>query len=877
MHVCGDLKDHQPTRMEDRNKMSGPNQQQRRRRASGVLAEAIRKDLERDANGGAEPDAPKRRERRTSAAFRRASFQAGPVPLRSEDMQQQQRQQGQSRRGSSTNMARRASSSNLARRGSSSALHVKGGTSSSRRTSISKKISSNVTDKKPATKTSPYPSQRAQQHPSGDTSDEDDDDALIMACVANMESRSKPGYRPTPALPTSASEPRSKHSTTSPNADQKQKGALDNFLESQKQERAALAYFQAQQAEQAAIFQAMQQGGEKTKQISPQPSLTSTNTAPRKEKPISSELARHRARIKAAQEREDNAFTGMSLEQHKARIANQYGDRNKEKSTKKTGEGDIKNSENKKSKQSQGKSSQKKKDRQADASSPRTASSGAPLSSMGRKKNGDGGKIEVIEAKKVSSRPRYNDKCEVPAQSSNQPKEERRELEGSLRKLENLPTEPSSTAPSTDDTRRKQLTACGESVSSSSRRNVILAASQSIRSQGYDELSESLRSLRSLNDGLLEDADLESEKQRAIQAIADKMGEDEIDDLANLINDVECVFNSASSLLSTNSSASSQCHHQKPKRSIKRKQEKRQASPPRSHSGTPPPLQDLRKFDRGEHFLSSDDPILFFEGISPSYQHGTKPGDGTKDPKFIVDRPSKRPGTSSSVEFVDEPVAVVKIPHLHDMTSDEKLALWFSQAEHRQMRKKILKDIYALHREDTERVTCSRGLEYATCEAEWHHRKTNKDNALSCILEEQSRQKKFDDHDAAELATVSTIHSQVSQFYAQEKGEADERYVDQNVRDGNNKSKADAANYENLGQSNSSLQEVPAGPGFLPNFFTSFTKGLSSEEVQTRRDASASSANHSSHLICDFGERARRASGLSITDEDKRVVGSKAA
>ena len=825
--------------MEDRNKMPGPNQQ-RRRRASGVLAEAIRKDLERDANGGAEPDAPKRRERRTSAAFRRASFQAGPVPLRSEEMQQQQRQQGQSRRGSSTNMARRASSSNLARRGSSSALHAKGGTSSSRRTSISKKISPNVIDKKPATKTSPYPSQRAQQPPSGDTSDEDDDDALIMACIANMESRSKPGYRPTPAPPTSASEPRSKHSTTSTNAEQKQKGAIDAFLESQKQERAALAYFQAQQAEQAAISQAMQQGGEKIKQISPQPSLTSTKTAPREEKPISSELARHRARIKAAQEREDNAFTGMSLEQHKARIANQYGDCNKGKSTKKTGEGDIKSSKDKNSSQSQGRSSQKKKDRQTDASFPRTASSGAPSSSIPRANN---------------------DKCEEPTKSK-QPKAKRRELEGSLRKLENLPTESSSTAPSTNDSHRKRLTACDESVSSSSRRGVILAASQSIRSQGYDELGESHRSLRSLDNGLLEKGvDLESEKQRAIQAVPDKMGDDEIDD-------------SSPSPLSTNSPASSQCHHQKPKRSIERKQEKRQASPPRSHSGTPPPSQDLRKFDRGEHFLSSDDPILFFEGMLPSLQKGTQPGGGRKDSKLILDRPSKRPGTSSkAIEFVDEPVAIVKIPHLHDMTSDEKLAMWFSQAEHRQMRKKILKDVYALHREDTERVTCSRGLEYATSEAEWRHRKTNKQNALSSVLEEQSRQKKFDDHDAAELATVSTIHSQVSQFYARERGEEDERYVDQNVRDGNNKSKPDATNHDDLGQSNSSLQEVPAVPGFLPNFFASFTKGLSTEEVQTGRD----SANHSSHLICDFGERARRASGHSITDGDKRVVGSKAA
>ena len=857
--------------------MSGP-KQQRRRRASGVLAAAIRKDLERDANGGAEPDAPKRRERRTSAAFRRASFQAGPVPLRSEEIQQQQRQQGQSRRGDDTNMARRASSSNLARRGSSSALHEKGGTSSSRRTPMSKKISPSVTDKKPATKTSPYPSQQ-QQHPVGDTNGEDDDDALIMACIANMESRSKPGYRPTPASHTS--EPRSKRSTTSTNADQKQEGVLDAFLESQKQERAALAYFQAQQAEQAAIFQAMQQGGEKTKQISPQPSLTSTNTALREDKPISSELARHRACIKAAEERENNAFTGMSLEQHKARIANQYSDHNKEKSAKKTGKGDnIKSSKNKKSKQSQGKSSQKKGDRQTESSSPRTASSEDPSSSIGPKKNWDGSTTEVIDAKKTSSRPRTstNDKCEEPDKSSNQPKAERRVLEGSLRKLENHPTESSSTASSTIENRRKQLSACGESVSSSSKKNVILAASQSIRSQGYDALGESHRSLRSLDDGLFEeDVDLESEKQRDIQAIADKIGDDEIDDLANLINDVECVFNSASSLLSTSSSASLQCHHQKPKRPIKRKEEKRQASPPRSHSGTPPPSQDLCKFDRGEHFLSSDDPILFFQGISPSHQKGTMPGDSKKDSKLILGRPSKRPGTSGSIEFVDEPVAIVKIPHLHDMTRDEKLALWFSQAEHRQMRKKILKDIYALHREDTERITCSRGLEYATCEAEWHHRKTNKDNALSCVLEEQSRQKKFEDHDAAELATVSTIHSQVSQFYAREKGEADERYVDQHVRDGNNKSKADATNHENLGQSNSSLQEVPSGPGFLPAFFTSFRKSLSSEEIQTGRDASASSANHSSHLLCDFGERVRRASGLSITDEDKHVVGSKAA
>ena len=872
--------------------MPGPNQ--RRRRASGVLAEAIRKDLERDANGGAEPDAPKRRERRTSAAFRRASFQACPVSRSSDEMQQQQhaQPQGQSRRGSSTNnnLARRGSRSNLARRGSSDALQVKGDTSSSRRTSTSKKIGLNTTDKKPATKSPTSPYQR-QRYSSGDTSDEDDDDALILACVAKMESRSKPGYQPTTPTttrPTNDSEARPKRSTASTNTDQKQRGALDAFLESQKQERAAIAYFQSQQAEQAALAEAMQQqGGENTRQSSPQLSLTSTKTAPREEeRPISSELARHRARMKAAQEREDNAFTGMSLEQHKARIASQYGDRNTKNSSKKTGEGGIKSSsKNKKSEQSRGSPSQTKTKQRSVASSPRTASSVVLSSSTHpkkNKKNEDRGKPHVVDAKKTSSRPRNKDNCEEAAKFPKQTKEKNRGLDGSLRKLKNLPTESSLIAPSIHDTLRNQRAACGESISSSSRRNVILAASQSIRSQGYDELGGSHRSLRSLDDGLLDDdAELESEKQRAMQAIADKAGDDEIDDLANLINDVECVFNSASSLLSAHSSASSQ-RHQKPKHSIKSKPEKKAVSQPppplpHSHSSTPPipRSQDLRKFDRGEHFLSSDDPILFFEGIPSSHHKDTKPRDSGRDSTSILERPSKRLG--SSIKFVDEPVAVIKIPHLSDISSDEKLALWFSQEENRRMRKKILRDIYALHSKDKEGVTCSRGLEYAACEAEWHHRKTNKDNALSCVLEEQSRQRKFEDYDAAELATISTIHSQVSQFYAREKGEADERYVDQNVRDGNSKSKSDATNHEHLGQSNSSLQEVP-GPRFLPSFFASLTKGLSPEEVQTGQDAGAgSSANKSSHLICDFGERARRASGLSITDEDKRVVGSKAA
>ena len=98
--------------------MSGSNQ--RRRRASGVLAEAIRKDLERDANAGAETDAHRRRERRNSAAFRRASFQAanavGPAPpagvknlgkmAKDDDEMERQQQDPSARRRSSTNLVR---------------------------------------------------------------------------------------------------------------------------------------------------------------------------------------------------------------------------------------------------------------------------------------------------------------------------------------------------------------------------------------------------------------------------------------------------------------------------------------------------------------------------------------------------------------------------------------------------------------------------------------------------------------------------------------------------------------------------------------------------------------------------------------------------
>ena len=112
--------------------MSGSNQ--RRRRASGVLAEAIRKDLERDANAGAETDAHRRRERRNSAAFRRASFQAanavGPAPpagvkklgkMAKDDDEMERQQQGLSaRRRSST-------TGNLVRRGSGSNAHTQDG------------------------------------------------------------------------------------------------------------------------------------------------------------------------------------------------------------------------------------------------------------------------------------------------------------------------------------------------------------------------------------------------------------------------------------------------------------------------------------------------------------------------------------------------------------------------------------------------------------------------------------------------------------------------------------------------------------------------------------------------------------------------------
>ena len=443
--------------------MSGSNQ--RRRRASGVLAEAIRKDLERDANAGAEADAPRRRERRSSAAFRRASFQAanavGPAPdgvkklgtTASNDEEMHRQQQGLSaRRRSSTNLVRRESGSNVARRGSTGNSAPKGGTYP-RRTSISKKKSP-VDDKKQAAKPS-SPTARRPQRPSGETDDDEeegDDDALIMACMANIESRSKPGYRPSP--PTVSESSKSKQSTVAnTKAERGKQGSLDAFLESQKQERAALAYFQAQQAEASALLRATQNGADKVKKGSPQSSFTK-KTAPtcREEKPISSELARHRARVKSAQEREDNTYTGMNLEEHKARIASRYG---------------------------------------GDASANEKSSV----------------KLKKVETRKASSRSR---KCEEATMPSKQPEKKKSELQqkrGSLHKLKDLP---SVSSPSS------QSKSVGSVSSSSSRKDAILAASRRIRTQDYDDLSASHRSLTSTGNRSRENAKRGEENERCV-------------------------------------------------------------------------------------------------------------------------------------------------------------------------------------------------------------------------------------------------------------------------------------------------------------------------------------------------------------------------
>ena len=483
--------------------MSGSNQ--RRRRASGVLAEAIRKDLERDANAGADTDAHRRRERRNSAAFRRASFQAanavGPAPpagvkklgkmVKDDDEMERQQQDPSARRRSSTtgNLVRRGSGSNVARRGSNGSSAPKGGTYP-RRTSVSKRRSP-VDDKKQAAKSS-SPTTRHPQLSSDETDEDeeeeggDDDDALIMACIANVESRSKPGYRPSP--PTVSESSKSKQSTiASTKAERGDQGALDTFLESQKQERAALAYFRAQQAEASALLRATQNGADKVKKNSPRSSFTSTNTAPREEKPISSELVRHRARIKAAQEREDSAYTGMNLEEHKARIASRYG-----------GDASVIKKSVKLKKVSSSSSppspkggdpndrSVKLKKASSSSSSPsptvnpkKTSSSSSSSSSP----KGEAGK----EERKASSRSRKSKEATMP---SKQPEKKKRELQqkrGSLHKLKDLPSVSSSSSPS------KSV----GSVSSSSRKDAILAASRRIRTQGYDDLSESHRSLTS--------------------------------------------------------------------------------------------------------------------------------------------------------------------------------------------------------------------------------------------------------------------------------------------------------------------------------------------------------------------------------------------
>ena len=454
--------------------MSGSNQ--RRRRASGVLAEAIRKDLERDANAGAETDAPRRRERRSSAAFRRASFQAanavGPAPdgvkklgtTASNDDEMHRQQQGLSaRRRSSTNLVRRESGSSVARRGSTGNSAPKGGTFP-RRTSISKKKSP-VDDKKQAAKSS-SPTARRPQRPSGETDDDEeecDDDALIMACMANIESRSKPGYRPSP--PTVSESSKSKQSTVAnTKAERGKQGSLDAFLESQKQERAALAYFQAQQAEASALARATQNGADKVKKGSPQSSFTK-KTAPtcREEKPISSELARHRARVKAAQEREDNTYTGMNLEEHKARIASRYG-------------GNASGTNEKSSV---------------------TSSSSSPSPKGETRK----------EERKASSRSR---KCEEATMPSKQPEKKKSELQqkrGSLHKLKDLP---SLSSPSS------QSKSVGSVSSSSSRKDAILAASRRIRTQGYDDLSASHRSLTSTGNRSRENAKRGEENERCV-------------------------------------------------------------------------------------------------------------------------------------------------------------------------------------------------------------------------------------------------------------------------------------------------------------------------------------------------------------------------
>ena len=498
--------------------MSGSNQ--RRRRASGVLAEAIRKDLERDANAGAEIDAHRRRERRNSAAFRRASFQAanavGPVKklgkMAKDDDEMERQQQGPSaRRRSSTtgNLVRRGSGSNVARRGSNGSSAPKGGTYP-RRTSISKRRSP-VDDKKQAAKSS-SPTTRHPQRPSDETDEDDDeeeegdddDDALIMACIANVESRSKPGYRPSP--PTVSESSTSKQSTiASTKAGRGKQGTLDAFLESQKQERAALAYFQTQQAEASALLRATQNGVDKVKKNRPQSSFTSTNTAPREEKPISSELARHQARVKAAQEREDSAYTGMNLEEHKARIASRYGG-DASAITKSVKPKKVSSSSSPSSPKGGDPNDRSVKLKMASSSSSSPSPTVNPKktsSSSSSSPKGEAGK----EERKASSRSRKSKEATVP---SKQPEKKKRELQqkrGSLHKLKDLPSVPSPSSQSK----------CAESVSSSSsRENAILAASRRIRTQGYDDLSESHRSLTSTGNRSRESAKRGEEDERYV-------------------------------------------------------------------------------------------------------------------------------------------------------------------------------------------------------------------------------------------------------------------------------------------------------------------------------------------------------------------------
>jgi hypothetical protein len=331
--------------------------------------------------------------------------------------------------------------------------------------------------------------------------------------MANIESRSKPGYRPSP--PTVSESSKSKQSTiASTKAERGKQGALDAFLESQKQERAALAYFQAQQAEASALARATQNGADKVKKGSPQSSFTSATTAPRQEKPISSELARHRARVKAAQEREDNAYTGMNLEEHKARIARRYGGdaSANEKLVKLKKVSSSSSPQSPKGGDPTGNDRSVKPEKASSSSSPpspkdhpierlvkpkKTSSSSSPSP------KGETGK----EERKASSRSR---KSKEATKSSKQPEKKKRELQqvdGSLHKLKDLPTMPSPSSQSKS----------AESVSSSSsRKNAILAASRRIRTQGYDDLSESHRSLASTGNRSRESAKRGKEDERYV-------------------------------------------------------------------------------------------------------------------------------------------------------------------------------------------------------------------------------------------------------------------------------------------------------------------------------------------------------------------------